>query len=120
MGGILLKGLSIPNKNVNRRLPFNTKLLEYSRHRCGIDDIGSEKRPDRAWAATLIGFMSLLRASELAALAVKDVTFGEHEGTRYVRIFIRKSKTDQGEFGAFRTMGEPGKNFVLIVERNHG
>ena len=96
------------NKNANQRLPFNTELLAYSRQRLGIDNIGSEKRPDRAWVATLIGFMFLLRESGLVALSVKDVTFGAHEGARYVRIFIRKSKTDQEEFGSFRSLNETG------------
>ena len=53
--------------------------------------------------------MFLLRDSELEALQVKDVTFGEHARIRYVRIFIRKSKTDQEEFGVVRSLKETKK-----------
>ena len=53
--------------------------------------------------------MFLLRASEIEALQVKDVTFGEYDGTRYVRIFIRKPKTDQEELGAFRSLNGANK-----------
>ena len=83
-----------------------------------IDTPSSDHRFDRLWTATLVGFMFLLRASELEALEVKDVTFGEYDGTRYVRIFIRKSKTDQGEFGVFRSLNE--KNKTLRPLRSGG
>ena len=92
----LIKGLPTANKTVNRRLPYNTELLEFGRQKFLIDSPGSDHRFDRAWTATLVGFMFLLRAGELEALQAKDITFGEHEGTRYVRISIRKSKTGQG------------------------
>ena len=72
----MLEGLAMSNKNVNRRLPLNTELLGYRRQRLGIGKIGIERSFDRAWTAALIGFMFLLRASELEALQVKDVTFG--------------------------------------------
>ena len=47
----------------------------------------------------MVGFTPLLRVSEMAALSSKDVTFGGYEGKRYVRKFVRKSKTDQEEVG---------------------
>ena len=102
--GILLEGWAMCNKTVNRRLPFNTELLEFGRMRLGIDteQRGLEFNP--SWEATLIGVMFLLRASELAALEIRDVTFVGHEGVEYVRIFIRKSKHDQEELGAFRRL----------------
>ena len=105
----LIKGLDTVNKTVNRRLPYNTELLEFGRKKLLIDSPSSDHRFDRAWVATLVGFMFLLRASELDALRVKDITFGEHEGARYVGIFIRKSKTDQEEFGVFRSLNETNK-----------
>ena len=103
-----IKGLHAANKNARRRLPLSPELLEFSRRNLGIDKTGNERKFDRAWAAKLIGFMFLLRAIELAAITVKEVTFGERAGARYIRIFIRKSKTDQEEFGAFRSLGGTG------------
>ena len=62
----------------------------------------------------MVGFMFLLRASELEALQVRDITFGEYDGTRYVRIFIRKSKTGQEEFGVFRSLNGT-KNICVLI-----
>ena len=98
------------NKNVNRRLPLNADLLGYSRQRLGIGKIWSEESFDRAWTATLIGFLFLLRAIELASLSVKDVTFGEHDGARYVRIFIRKPKTDKRRIRSVPKLGRNRRN----------
>ena len=92
----LIKGLSTADKSVNRRLPYNTELLEFGRQKLLIDSPERDHRFGRVWIATLVGFMFLLRASELEALHVRDVTFGEYDGTRYVRISIRKSKNGSG------------------------
>ena len=85
------------NQAANRRLPLNTELLEYSWQLGNIDKPTGGRR-FRSGADSRAGrLFPLLRASELAARAVKDVTFGEYDGKRYGPIFIRKSKTDQEE-----------------------
>ena len=56
----------------------------------------------------MVGFMFLLRARELSALAAKGIKFEEQEAEKYVRIFIRKSKTDQEVVGVFRSSNETG------------
>ena len=116
VGGISLKGLAARNKNVNRRLPFNTELLDFSRHKLNVGERRKGGECDRVWIATLVGFMFLLRASEMADFSVTDMTFGEYAGKRYVRISIRKSITDQEEIGAFRSLnGTVGTSSLSTV-----
>lgn len=94
------------NKSVNRRLPFNTDLLEYSRRELRIDEDNGEWEFARARTAALIGFTFLLRASELAALGSRDVAIGGNDWAIYARSFIRESKTDKEKVGDFRSSGE--------------
>ena len=70
---ILIMGASLKNKSPNRRLPFNAELLDYGREKLRIDTSRGYLDFNRAWAAMLIGFMFLLRASELGALEFRDV-----------------------------------------------
>ena len=48
--------------------------------------------------------MFSLRAIELAALEIRGATFGGSAGLEYVRIFIRRSKTDQEWIDARRSL----------------
>lgn len=111
-------------KSINRRLPFKTEILEYSRRKLHIYGDRGNRECDRAWAAAAIRFAFLLRASEPEAREFRDVTFGGNEGNRYVGgnegnryvlIFIRNSKTDQSEVGVFRILGEAG---VAPISKN--
>ena len=64
------------NKSADRRLPFNTELLDFSREKLRIDEETGTMEFYRARPSTLIGCSFLLRASELAALEFRDVAFG--------------------------------------------
>ena len=96
------------NKAANRRFPFNTELLEYGRKTLGVGNQVDTQESDRMRVAALIGFIFLLRASGLAALEWRDIMFGASEEGRYVRIFIRKPKTDQSEVGVSRSLNDTG------------
>ena len=71
------KVLARKNKSVNHRLQFKTDLLEFGWTKLGIAAKQGESEFNRAWAAALIGFMFLFRESELSALELGDITFGE-------------------------------------------
>ena len=94
-----MKGLARDAESVNRRFPFNAELLEFGRVKLRIGAKQGESEFNRARAATLLGFMFLLRVSGLGALELGDITFGKNDDLEYVRIFIRKSKTAKTRWG---------------------
>ena len=61
---------------------------------------------DRLRIAALFGLIFSLRASEMTALAETDMTFGEHNGKRYVRIFIRDLKRAKKKLGRAEVLTE--------------
>ena len=102
--GILADRFGAGKKSANRRLPFNTEMLEFRRGNLRADTAQGESELNRARTATLSGFMFLLRDSELDALELRDIAFGENENLEYVRISIMKSKNDQDEVGVVRSL----------------
>lgn len=54
--------------------------------------------------AFLLGFYGMLRRSEIASLALEDITTGTTAGRPYVELHIKKSKTDRGRVGATVTI----------------
>lgn len=65
-------------------------------------------------AMLLLGFAGAFRRSELAALNVEDLTFGEAG----VDVLIRRSKTDQE--GQGKTVAVPHGNHLMPVQALHG
>lgn len=97
------------NKTINRRLPFNTELLEYGRMELGVGNQSEPQEFDRALIAAPVGFAFILRAIGLAAPEWRDITFGQDDEGEYVRSFIRKSKTGREEVGVFRSLNATGE-----------
>ena len=66
--GILLKGWTLRNKDVDGRLPCNAEIIEDTREKLQIDDGHCNTEFLRVWAARMIGFTFLIRWVEMAAL----------------------------------------------------
>ncbi len=65
-----------------------------------------------------MGFYGLLRRSEIIALKLSDVTLvDESEAGAYIKLRIRKSKTDQQASGAEVIVADISRHGVDIMER---
>ena len=68
--------------------------------------------------AFLMGFDGLLRRSEIVALKLSDVTcVDESEAGAYIKLCIRKSKTDQQARGAEVIVADISRHGVNVMER---
>jgi integrase len=58
----------------------------------------------RDQCAFLLGFYGMLRRSEIASLALEDITVGTTDNKPFVELHIKQSKTDRGRVGASVTI----------------
>jgi len=81
----------------------------------------SKQTPDMAHiylrdkCAFLLGFYGMLRRSEIASLALEDITTGTTGGRPFVELYIKKSKTDRGRVGASVTIAGVTSDGIDII-----
>ena len=93
-------------------------LLSHTHHLCQQEQTSFCQVYLRDEIAFLMGFYGLLRRSEIIALKLSDVTLvDESEAGAYIKLRIRKSKTDQQASGAEVIVADISRHGVDIMER---
>lgn len=70
---------------------------------------------DIAWL--MVGFYGLLRRSEIVALQMQDVQFFPQAHTPYLRLKVRKSKTDPNHKGAWVYIAAKDKDNIPVLDK---
>ena len=103
----LLKGID-KRAAPNAKWPFSLELSERMREDVETNKIGAAvDEKETIFVTALLGFLSLLRVSELAQVRRSDITIGETEMERRIILVIRRSKTDQSGQGVTRALLGP-------------
>jgi hypothetical protein len=98
-----LRALQINGEKPRQKLPITLDILRDLHSTCDILQDGN-----MLWAAMTMAFYGCLRASEFTTsvsfdsnihLCNIDVTFGTLENTPFMKVFIKRSKTDQSNRG---------------------
>lgn len=102
----LLKALQ-KKRPTQRKLPIIPDMLEWFFGH--VKFAWGDHRFQMVWSALMLGFMFLLRGSEIRNLKWCDMSICEEQNTPYLMICIQKSKTDQEGKGVFRSLFRNGE-----------